>query len=263
MSATSPQFEVKITGDVSPERVPASVLGEFITLIEKAVLAVLGREKESQEELAFVSLVDVKQGSDWLYFSSPPTVIPAVGAITQAIAERQFDILPVKAHSYIYDANKLCNKHGWGIEFLPNEKYSIGGASIQQNELIPEPRKPTRTNGTTTIIGKVIRTGGVEPKVHIKLLDSEASLHIKVSEDQAKDLAGRLYEIVALDCRVSWLNDDWSMDTNTISVVEIANYAKPRSPSRAFARLSELSGETWDSFDVSRLSDTDKEELLN
>ena len=192
------------------------------------------------------------------------TVIPAVGVITTAIHERDYSRLPIKAHEYIYEANKICHRHHWGLEFLPNDKYSIVGAQIEAGEIIPPPRRSVKSKGTTTIIGRVIKTGGIDPKVHIQRLNSKESFHIAVTEDQAKELAGRLYDVVVLNCDVSWSTDDWEIDRASLKVTSVGEYAKPRSPGRAFARLRELSGSNWDNFDVSNMiNDEDGEGVLN
>ncbi len=238
-------FNVKMTGQVLPQTVAASVLGDFITQIEKAILAVIGESQESNPDFALVSLIDVSEGSNRLHFAAPPTVIPAVGAITNAVFTGNFSSIPRKAHEYLYAANRICHRHSWGIEFEANEYYDIRGVTIPPGYLIPEPSK-SLMRGTQSVIGRVIRAGGVEPKVHLKQLETDKSFHISVSESIARELAGKLYDIVVLECETFWDTDTWEIDVSRMNVISVAPYYKPLSPSRAFENLRIAANGFWE-----------------
>jgi len=244
-----PIFELHMIGEVKPQTVPASVLGEFLIEVEKSILAVLGEDTEMGSETALVSLVGVKEGSNALSLASPATVIPAVGIIADAIVRQDYDRIPRKAHVHLYEAVKICQRHGWGVQFVQNEKYGIPEATVAPGKGIPKPGVPKKAKGTTTIVGKVIKAGGVDPKVHIKELGTEVSLHIAVTEVLAKELAGRLYETVSLECRVAWNMDEWTYDTSSISVLRLTEYRQPQKTKRAFQALRESAGSQWDGVD--------------
>lgn len=248
-SIAKPTFEMKMTGEVRPQDVPASLLGEFLIQIEKSVLAVLGESTETGDEFALLSLVDVTEGSNALHLASPATVLPAVGILATAIATQNYESIPVKAHAHLYEANKLCQRQGWGLEIVGDERYSIPGATIKPGELIPQPRAPRKARGTTTIIGQVVKAGGIEPKVHIKTKDTGISLHIAVDEKLAKELAGRLYETVALECRVAWNMEDWSYDPKSVRVIRLGSYNKKGRASQAFDELRRIANNRWEGVD--------------
>jgi hypothetical protein len=248
-SIAKPRFEMKMTGNVLPQDVPVSLLGEFLIQIEKSVLAVLGESTETGDECALLSLVDVREGSNALELASPATVLPAIGILATAIATQNYEGIPVKAHAHLYEANKLCQRKGWGIEIVGDEKYGIPNASIKPGELIPQPRAPKKAKGTTTIIGQVVKAGGIEPKVHIKTKDNGISLHIAVDENLAKELAGRLYETVALECRVAWNMEDWSYDPKSVRVIRLGSYRKKGRASHAFDELRRIADNRWEGID--------------
>ena len=241
-----PIFEMKMTGEVTPASVPASLLGEFIVQIEKSILAVLGEDVETGSDIALVSLVGITEGSNRLSLASPATVIPAVGIIADAIIRQDYERIPRKAHQHLYDAVRLCQRQGWGFEIVENQRYSIAGVEIPPGEGVPKPQAPKKARGNTTIIGSVIKAGGVEPRIHIKVAGTDDSLHIGVSPELAVELAGKLYQKVALECQVSWNMDDWSYDKDSIKVVKMLPYSRKGKPSTAFAELRASAGGALD-----------------
>ncbi len=64
--------------------------------------------------------------------------------------------------------------------------------------------------GNTVIYGKLTRVGGTPPKARLKLLNGEAISCI-VSEQLAKRIGNRLYEIVGLAGEAKWDADDYAL----------------------------------------------------
>ena len=237
-------FTIKMTGKARPETVSAGDLADFIEHVEKALVAYAKTEAlELQNDVA-VSLVGVGEGSNELTFAAQVEVMPGVVAMAKAITQRNFSRLPYETYQNLYDMVELSRKRGWGLEL-----YSVGQAAavIEPGEEIPSPSSPVMISGSTNILARCLRVGGVTPKAEIRILKDNRIIHVVISEDMAKELAKRLYETVLLEGQATWSAETWEIKDFKVSGVQPYR----RSPvSGAFSELQKATGGRWEGVDA-------------
>ena len=241
---TKRNFTIKMTGKARPETVSAGDLADFIEHVEKALVAYAKTEAlELQNDVA-VSLVGVGEGSNELTFAAQVEVMPGVIAMAEAINHRDFSKLPYETYQNLYDMVELGRKHDWGLEL-----YSVGQAAavIEPGEEIPPPSSPVMISGSTNILARCLRVGGVTPKAEIRVLKDNKIIHVVISEDMAKELAKRLYDIVLLEGQATWDTETWEIKDFKVSGVQ--PYRK-MPVSGAFSELREATNGRWDGVDA-------------
>ena len=234
-------FTIKMTGNARPETVSASDLADFIEHVEKALVSYAKAEGLELNTDAAVSLVGVGEGSNELTFAAQVGVMPGVVAVASAIIDHDYSRLPSETYRNLYEMVELSRKRNWGLELLDaNQNIS---ASIKPGEAIDPPPGPIRVSGSTNILGRCLRVGGVEPKAEIRVTKDQKLLHVAISEDIARELAKRLYEEVILDGQATWNAETWEIED--FKVAGVQPYIK-RLPSEAFNKLSEATEGRWD-----------------
>ena len=240
-------FTIKMTGKARPETVSASDLADFIEHVEKALVAYAKAEGLQVSTEAAVSLVGVGEGSNALTFAAEDGIMPGVVAVAQAMWHNHYSELPEETHENLYKMVELSTKRDWGIE-LSGEDLDIT-ASIEPGQIIEPPSRPVNIVGSTSILGRCLRVGGVEPKAEIRVIKDSKLLHVAISEDIAKELAKRLYEEVILEGKATWNAVTWEIED--FKVMSIQPYSK-RLPSEAFNQLAEIAKGHWDDIDAVR-----------
>ena len=94
--------------------------------------------------------------------------------------------------------------------------------------------------GNTSLLGQVMRVGAVEPRVRLKLASGKI-LSCETSETIAKQLGGRLYEIVSCKGEATWDRKDDSLIKFKIKAVNAYVFGKA---SDAFSALAKAMPET-------------------
>lgn len=237
-------FTIKMTGKARPETVSAGDLADFIEHVEKALVAYAKTEAlELQNDVA-VSLVGVGEGSNALTFAAQVEVMPGVIAMAEAIAHRDFSRLPYETHQNLYDMVELSRKRQWGFEL-----HNVGqvAAVIEPGEEIQSPSSPVMISGSTNILARCLRVGGVTPKAEIRTLKDNKILHVVISEAMAKELAKRLYDIVLLEGQATWSAETWKIED--FKVTSVQPYRKIP-PSIAFGELRSITDSRWDEVDA-------------
>ncbi len=241
-------FQVRIIGDtVLPQTVKSSDLAVLITNWEEAIT----RTVQSKFPIVFdpndavVSLVGIDEGSDRLTFSVLTIALQAVSFISNTIAARRYEDIPVPAQKAIFEISKQASRKEWAVEIVADEQLQIREAVISDDNPVPPPSPPKAT-GTTTITGWLLRIGGAKPKAEIRLTDGELIL-IDVTSTMAKQLGDRLYEEVSIEGEATWVVHDWKIVE--FKAKRITEY-RPSSVIAAFKELAEASDGTWENIDV-------------
>ncbi len=92
--------------------------------------------------------------------------------------------------------------------------------------------------GETTIYGKIIRVGGISPKIMIETLQGD-TIFCDVSERIAKQLAQKLYCIISLNGTATWSPGDLKL--KKFKIKDIGLYEQ-KSVASAMKELSEKIG---------------------
>lgn len=238
-------FTIKMTGNARPETVSASDLADFIEHVERLLISYAKSEGLELSSDAAVSLVGVGEGSNALTFAAQVEVMPGYVAVAHAINENDYSNLPDETYKNLYEMVELSRKKNRGLELL-DASQSIS-ASIQPGKSIDPPLSPIKIGGSTTIVGRCLRVGGVEPKAEIRVTKDQKLLHVAISENIARELAKRLYEEVILDGQATWNAETWEIEDFKVAGVQA--YIK-RPPSEAFKKLSETTEGRWDGVDA-------------
>lgn len=256
---TTVRFEVDIVGP-KPDEVPATDLCEFVAEFVKAVAAFDDDSNEVEDSPEgddendqplstppCLSLVEISEGSDRLTFVTTQKYAPAVVRIASSIRRGRYSGLPRSAHEYLHRMSQVTKRRGWGIRFPSNKKLGIQPASVKKGEEIPEPKSAPAMSGTTTLLGTLMRVGGVSPRAELRLANRSKLLYVDVTEEMAKALASRLYQQVSLEGTATWDPDTWRMQS--FKAVRLLDYAG-LPPSAAFRELSSSAGNVWDGVDA-------------
>ena len=252
---TTVRFEVDLVGP-KPDEVPATDLCEFVTEFVRAVAGASGDvaaesadAERTEDTLAVpcVSLVEISEGSDRLTFATTHEYAPAVARIASSIRRGRYTSLPRAVHESLHRMSQVTHRRGWGIRFPANKKLGIVTATVKKGTAIPPPKAFPAMTGSTTLLGRLMRVGGVSPKAELRLPNRPDLLYVDVTEEMAMALAGRLYQDVALEGTATWDPDTWKL--RSFKVVRLLDFAAV-SPAAAFRELAAAVGDAWDGVDA-------------
>jgi hypothetical protein len=118
---------------------------------------------------------------------------------------------------------------------------------IQADQGVDAPRTPGTTTGTTTLLARCLRVGGVaQPKAVLRLIQGNL-LHIKVSEEMARELGRHLYDEIVLTGTATWRTDTWAIID--FKIKNISKFERV-APAVAFRELAEAAGGALDHVDA-------------
>jgi hypothetical protein len=224
---------------IQPDKIRVGTIARLLENFETAIASIVAetRSQISKEDIV-LGLVEVKSGSLGLHIATqlPELVIPAFQRLSQTIHQNVFSGLPYEAIDALREITNVARERDCFIEFL-----SINGsekilATISPETSIP---KPQPIVGETTLYGKVMRIGGVDPHLMLKTIEGD-TLFCNLSEDLAIELAHSLYSTVGLVGIAQW--DAETLKMTNFEVQEAFKYVE-RSASEAMSELSSLVGE--------------------
>ena len=170
----------------------------------------------------------------------------AASALSESIETGDYSALPPKVHKELYRLSQQAEKQNWSFGFVENSLHQIRAATISQEKPVPAPNLPP-LRGSTTLYGRCIRVGGVEPHAQVRPLGAGKLLYIEVTESMARALARCLYEEVALEGEASWDPETWEIET--FRATRLMEY-KAIDPLIAFRELADAAGDRWDNVDA-------------
>jgi hypothetical protein len=154
-----------------------------------------------------------------------------------SISNNDFSKLPIASIKSIKSISEFTQKRKCIAEFRVRADSANPSATITPESQIKIPES-YYLEGETILYGRIIRVGGVTPKVVLKITDKEA-IHCDVTELLAKELGHRLYSWVGLKGKAVWNIEDYSMDS--FKVDKVTEYQET-SLSKGIAELSSLIG---------------------
>ena len=205
-------IEFKIQGqDIRPNNLRLKDLGDFLAYVEDAIapLVIKSNPKLSREEI-IIGLVGIRPGSIDLDFSPqlPEFVLPAVYQVAEAISSGNFENLPPHSVESIRKITSFCRKQRCSIEVIAKNGSDETLATITPELAI---RPSSYIVGQTVIYGYVLRVGGAEPKVLLRLTGNNL-LSCDGLFDTVKKLAPRLYTWVGLEGTAKWNPKNFSIE---------------------------------------------------
>lgn len=247
MSSSETYLELRFAGDVGPADFRARDVATALKEFESLVRETLRREdNDVNPEDITVGLVQVKEGSNALRFKSShqSKVLALLSVVGKALAEKRYDDLSDKQRSKLKGIQKVGSRYDSPSQFgcaQEGEHRDVLGV-IEIEDEIPGPKM---IRGMTTLYGRVERVGGKEPKVHVRTRDNETVI-ISLEQEQARQLANQLYEMVGLRGEAEWFVETGQIDSFKLG--EIIEYSGG-GVAEGFEKLSEAVGGAFDNVD--------------
>lgn len=192
--------------DMNPESVSANQFAKLISAYENALLSYIEKKHPNKKDIAFISVVDVKNESESIFFTtnSEDVIFEAANDINHSISNNTLTKLPFKTVEYLSEIQKFVTARNCVAELNGYDK--IESAKIT-------PSTDLRINryffikGHTTVYGKLIRLGGAKPLVRIEL-DNGNAISFETSESNARELATHLYKRIGIKGMAKWKKEN-------------------------------------------------------
>lgn len=231
-------------------------LGELARLLEKLNKAIYAfaeetdtaiQGKEDQEQLA--SLVAIEKGSVHLALQHAP-FLPLEERLIAPMLKEEWGNVPPKTFDYLYELSKELMAKDRSLKVtLPN--MNIPAPWIGAERPVPRRRAGLTIEDNIVLYGRVIRLGGVTPKVDIRVGSEE--YHVEAESEVIKTLEqqGVLYKTIGLKVRgkLRLEASTWKVEGNSLRLLEILPYNESNT-ANSLRHLAHLTGEHWRGVDV-------------
>jgi hypothetical protein len=197
-------YEIKFSGsDMSPDVVPAAELGGLISSLESLITAQALRDNPflDKSDLS-ISVTSITKGSLALefYLHQPIVQAPIIKAISKDIQRNDFSNYSPKETDCVKNIIHFAKKYRCKAQISEGDEQKTVLAEItDETQIIPA----SLITGLTTVYGKIFQVGGQDPNIHIETPTGE-HLICKVTREQAKTLANKLYSWVGLSGKARW-----------------------------------------------------------
>lgn len=239
-------LEFKLHGNgVSPKTFRSKEVALLLVSLEDAIKAYIieniSEDEDFEESDLFISPVSIRNESMTLGYipNVKKYIIPAFSAIAFAINSNDLTSLPQRSIENLKEIQKITRQKNCQADFKLNGT-TIAQIDAETQISIPDSYK---IKGDTILYGKVIRVGGANPVVRIKL-DNNITLSLGISQNDAIRLAHKLYKEVGFRGTASWAKDSYRLiDFNVKSIID--EY-EPTGIKESFEELSLIAGKYWD-----------------
>lgn len=237
---------LRLTG-MKPSDIRAGELAKIIMAFEDMIASTVHRTRPqiTKDELG-VGLIKIEDKSIGLEFSTklPELTIDAYNAITDSVAKENFFALSTETlkslreiHSFIKSKN------------CEGELFSRNGKTVLKALLLPSTEIPQHpvTTAQTTIYGRILRVGGVDPRVMVEHSSGKTVFCRVKDESLARKLGERLYMWAGL--KGSAILDSESLEILDFKVENITEYEGILSLTDSISQLKTLAGEYYADID--------------
>jgi hypothetical protein len=240
-------IELKFEGNgISPSTVKPHEIAELIFNFEKALLSTI---KEMHPEIdteqllfSFDAIRDESLDLRFIPRKASPAVLSSYQFISDSISTGDYRNLNNVTLGHLKAITKFSRKHNCTGHLTHNGTTLSTFTPATEITL----NKTQIIKGETTIFGRLMDAGGENPNVHLKINDDYV-LIFSTSEANAKALAAKLYEKVALKGIAKW--DPETLRIEDFKLNDILEYT-PGKASRAIKDLKRLSSGFWDRFNT-------------
>lgn len=222
LESTSEIFELRFTGtSIRADVVSAGELAQLLQAFEDSLISIVLRDYDELEaKNLVVSLVEVESRSLRLKFKPRlrEILFSAFLIVSNSIQANAYGNLPVKAVEALQTINRFCKTKKCLAEWRDNPFSDLPLATLtpESEIIIPE---TSYLFGETTVYGKVLRVGGVDPKVSLKLGDTQPILYCSISQELAKEIAQDLYLDIGFKGTAKWYLADYTIVDFKISEI--------------------------------------------
>jgi hypothetical protein len=224
-------IEIRLTGEhIKPGSIRSRDIAEVIDALESILALIVERDQPQtglkQEEI-IIGLTALEAGSLRMQFQTEETYKPFVHSayqkLSEAVANRQFDLLPFSAIEKLRAIRR--------ITIDTQAKAELGWfngtfhrlATLDRDVIISAISR--QVVGMTTLYGDVLRVGGEStPSVKLKLIDGTTITCLiagnAVKKRQiARALARKLYDEVGVRGAATWDDQGWTLQRFEIESV--------------------------------------------
>lgn len=240
---TETPVTLKLEGaDLFPHDLRSGDLATVITALEAAVGALVQDEAPAvKADQTRLSLVAVEAGSTTLAFTPniEALAVPAVQRLIDAVNRNDFVGFPVAAVNGLRKIVTFVHKRQGSATLAVTHNAVTTQAAITGRLRL----NAARITGITTLYGRVMRVGGVDPRVEFQPATKGRTLFCRAEREVVLALSEFLYQTVAVRGVAEW--DAASLDVTEFTIEEWYRY-EPTSPVEAFAELREKFGKYFD-----------------
>lgn len=251
MKTTADTIGLRFVGEgIDPKSLTIKELAKLMTSLEDTILAIVQEQNPSiKKEDINLSLVDVVDTSAF-YKSLPSLAEVMVGAyltITTAIHNKEFNKLSPQSISSFQPIVDFTNQRQCKAQLrLGGDLLATVEPDSREEESPLEEVANRFIYGKTTLYAVVQRVGGAKPKAMLQIPQSETLLYIDTTAAEAKKLAARLYDTVALTGTATYESESFKIVN--FKIEEILEFEEV-SINEAFNEVREVLGKYWDDID--------------
>ncbi len=222
-------ISLKFTGNgVAPANTRCKELAALILAAEELLLSMNDDDADEPGELP-LCLVEVQDKSLGLKFAAMIAGVTVWLDVASIINTGRFDKMNPKARQAFGEIVSFVKRRGCSASLVDSTRGVI--ASFDYSISLPADQK---FRGKSSILGEVLRVGGEEPKVRLRL-PSGKTLSCDTSESVARELGHRLYDFVTCTGVATW---DYATGEVLRFRIEKARAFNRVPASKAFANLA-------------------------
>lgn len=239
-------LEIHFTGEnISPESIRIGEIAVILDAIENVLLTVIAQEHEGlTKEILTIGLHNINAGSLGLQFTSklPEVVTPAFEQVATSIRSGVIENIPYESLNHFEKLLSFVKRHQAQADFIVLNGKSKTLATLTPDFELP---KTVYITGQTTIYGEIVRVGGVEPKVEVKMISGQ-TIYCPFEIGLASQLGALLYQLVGLDGDARWNTQNFEIED--FRVTAVSDY-RNTSLVDAFQSLSDIAGKYYSDID--------------
>ena len=224
-----------------PEEVPAHALAEVMAALQGILEPV---SPESQP--LTVNLFDITRGSAAYKCttSNPGLALPHLRLVGEWIRNGQPARGLGDAFPHIRTLSDMARRVQTDVEVRAGANVDSPLLLRVSQDTFDELKSHHTVTGMTTIVGEILRIGGAtKPRCMVRVLNQRSAIYCTTSVEQARQLAARLYETVALEGRAVWLTS--TRDILEFDVTDVLPYARS-SFAEVRRQLRAAGADRWD-----------------
>ncbi|MCC7494129.1 MAG: hypothetical protein IT204_17350 [Fimbriimonadaceae bacterium] len=223
----------------TPLTVTVGDLAKILVPFERAIVAAAGGGRGLG-----LALLGHEAGSSRPRLAVPAALLPGLRAVCRAAVEGAGTGLPPKATRALAQLRRQSARLGVAVTLVGEPTAGLPEVCLADPAAPPPPAELTEQ---TTVYGRLLAIGGAGPRKHATLaLREGGNLHVALDETLARQLAPRLFEVVALEGRAVWDLGTWTLRRFQAELV--LPYTETAA-SAAFEALREVVGDAFAGID--------------
>lgn len=238
-------FELHFSGNnITPDKIRMGEIATILESFENILFSIIAKSNPKiTKDIVTVSLQNITAGSIGLEFISSDTIVvkPAFTEAARAMGTGAGN-LPPDSLKYFSQFLSIMKKHQLDAEFKIKNGIDETVATLSYKYTLPQ---PIYIVGQTTIYGEIVRVGGVDPKVEVRIFSGE-TLYCPFEKNLAAQLGAALYNILGLEGQARW-------DPKTGKMIEfkVTGISPYRNTSlvEAFKSLKQVSENAYENID--------------